>query len=68
MTVPPQPGLSAPEPYPGRYPYHGSVWHGTQAPWTVLPVDGDYQPRKSVWWSTEFPGGHEEERPDLHVT
>lgn len=68
ITIPPQPGYSPPEPYSVTYPDDGSIWYGTQGLWTVLPVDGDYQPRKSLWWSTNFPGGHEEERPDLHVT
>lgn len=67
VTIPPQPGMTAPEPYPPTYPHPGSVWYGTERLWTVLPVDAKYEPRKSVWWSTNFPGGAEEERPNIHV-
>lgn len=68
VTIPPQPGFSPPEPWPAPYPHEGSVWYGNPGLWTVLERDGDYGPRKSVWWSANFPGGAEEERPDLHVT
>ncbi len=67
VTIPPQPGFSPPEPWPDTYPHEGSVWYGNPGLWTVLETDGDYGPRKSVWWSANFPGGAEEERPDLHV-
>ncbi|MFP3882849.1 MAG: hypothetical protein ACLFRT_07345 [Actinomycetota bacterium] len=68
VTIPPQPGFSPPEPWPATYPHDGSVWYGSPGLWTVLETDGDYGPRKSVWWSANFPGGAKEERPDLHVT
>ncbi len=45
----------------------GSVWHGTDDLWTSLPVSGKYLPRKSVWWSANFPGGGVEEVPDIRV-
>lgn len=68
VTIPPQPGFSPPEPWAATYPHEGSVWYGDEELWTVLETDGTYGPRKSVWWSANFPGGAEEERPDLHVT
>lgn len=68
VTIPPQPGFSPPEPWPDTYPHEGSVWYGNPGLWTVLETDGDYGPRKSVWWSANFPGGAEETWPDLHVT
>lgn len=82
VTMPPEPGLEvsapddvvyteafpAPEPYPHRYPRDGMVWYGTEDLWTALPVDGDYVARKSVWWSTNFPGGMVEEQPEVWVT
>jgi hypothetical protein len=58
----------APDPWPRHYPHEGSVWYGSEGLWTALPVDGEYLPRKSVWWSVDFPGGMVEERPDVSVT
>jgi hypothetical protein len=46
----------------------GHRWYGSDRLWTVLPVDGGHGERKSVWWSTAFPGGDEEERPPIAVT
>ena len=46
----------------------GDVWFGTDALFTVLPADGSTSQRKSVWWSSEFPGGSEEEQPPITVT
>lgn len=43
------------------------VWYGTPELWTVLPEDGQYRPRKSVWWSVSFPGGRVEQQPDITV-
>lgn len=68
VTIPPQPGFSPPEPWADTYPYDGSVWYGDEELWTVLETDGTYGPRKSVWWSVNFPGGAQEARPELHVT
>jgi hypothetical protein len=42
-----------------------SVWYGSNDLWTVLPLDGSYQPRKSVWWSAKFPGGGIESDPEI---
>ncbi len=81
-TIPPQPGLvttesedvtysenfPAPDPWPAEYPHAGMVWYGTPELWTALAVDGDHGIRKSVWWSANFPGGIEEEQPEVFVT
>ncbi len=66
VTIPPQPGLAPPVGYPAT-PAFG-VWFGTEELWTVLEVDGNYRPRKTVLWSINFPGGAEEERPRVDVT
>lgn len=68
VTIPPEPGLVAPPPYPADYPDESFVWFGTEDLWTALALDGRHGPRKGVWWSANFPGGAEEERPDLDVT
>jgi hypothetical protein len=67
VTVPPNPGFTPPDshrPTPGE----GRVWYGSDALWTVLETDGSHGPRKSVWWSANFPGGTVEERPEITVT
>ncbi len=56
-----------PAPYPEQ-PTSGRVWYGTAELWTVLDVDGDYLPRKSVWWSEHFEGGHREPDPQITVS
>ena len=58
----------APDPYPRQYPHEGMVWYGSEDLWTALPVDGEYEARKSVWWSANFPGGTVEEQPEVWVT
>lgn len=77
VTRPPTPGFEPPDGYPaepsdqahaGPPSSDRSVWYGTEELWTVLPVDGAYGQRKSVWWSTAFPGGNEEGRPQIDVT
>lgn len=82
ITIPPQPGLEAskpdksvystpfpaPDPYPSEYPHEGMVWYGSEDLWTALPADGEYGVRKSVWWSTNYPGGTVEERPEVWAT
>lgn len=54
--------------YPTEYPDDGHVWYGSGGLWTELPVDGLYDERKTVFWSTNFSGGTVEENPDLTVT
>ncbi len=65
-TRPLQPGLTVPPSHPDT-PVFG-VWYGTDELWTVLQADAGYLPRKSVWWSRRFPGGVEEEQPEITVT
>ncbi len=70
VTLPGE-GLAAPRPFPVNPSVKGTndlAWYGSGSLWTVLPVDGVYVPRKSVWWSTRFPGGRQEERPEISVT
>jgi hypothetical protein len=58
-----------PAPYAAEAPYdEDRRWYGTDELWTVLDADGDYGPRKSVWWSENFPGGQVEEQPPITVT
>jgi hypothetical protein len=65
-TRPPVPGLSAPDGWPAHPP--SGVWYGTPGLWTQLPSDGSSPThRKSVWWSADFPGGGEEEKPEVSV-
>jgi hypothetical protein len=68
VTLPTPGDFVPPAPYPATYPSQDFVWYGEAGLWTVLDPDGGYQPRKSVWWSEQFPGGDVEERPALHVT
>ena len=81
VTIPPQPGFVATEPegltysedyratgWPSEYPHEGMVWYGSEKLWTALAIDGNHTPRKSVWWSVNFPGGGVEEQPDVSVT
>lgn len=57
-----------PAPYPEQPASDGGVWYGSSELWTVLDADGDYLPRKSVWWSEHFEGGHREPEPEISVT
>lgn len=66
ITQPTEPGLDVPDGWPER-PSSG-LWYGTADLWTVLPADGRHVPRKSVWWSANFPGGSVEPTPDIAVT
>jgi len=82
VTIPPQPGFvasepekvtysehfPAPDPWPSEYPHEGMVWYGSEELWTALAIDGDHSPRKSVWWSDNFPGGVVEGEPEVWVT
>jgi hypothetical protein len=63
----PNPDFSPPPGYP-QDAEPGQAWFGSPGLWTVLPVDGAYGHRKSVWWSEHFPGGSEEEQPPITVT
>lgn len=68
VTIPSPGAFVPPEPYPAIYPDADFVWYGNAGLWTVLNPAGDYQLRKSVWWSENFPDGDVEERPPLQVT
>lgn len=60
--------FTPPAPYPQDPVGDGQAWYGTEDLWTVLPLDGEYGSRKSVWWSTHFAGGQAERQPDITVT
>jgi len=66
VTVP-EVGFVPPGPWPRSPEHRDSAWYGTPRLWTVLPHDGGYQPRKSVWWSADFGGGSLEPEPDITV-
>ncbi|HZD22202.1 MAG TPA: hypothetical protein VE569_02200 [Acidimicrobiia bacterium] len=82
VTIPPQPGFvatepedvtysenfPAPDPWPREFPGEDMVWYGTAELWTALDVNGNHSPRKSVWWSVNFPGGIVEGEPEVWVT
>ncbi len=69
VTLPGNPPMTPPDPYNPEPSTSGDAWYGTAKLWTVLPVDGDYAtPRKSVWWSTNFPGGAIEGSPEIPTT
>ena len=62
LTIPPQPGLIPPEPYPPEAPaLYQAVWYGTSALWTMLDPDGEVWAglpvangvlgQKWIWWS-----------------
>ncbi len=68
ITIPSQPGFVPPDPHPSSPSILGGIWYGDAELWTVLPRDGRWSPRMSVWWSADFGGGAVEERPDVSVT
>jgi hypothetical protein len=64
VTVPPQPGLVPPEPYPPEPPFD-QVWYGTPELWTTLDPNGavwsdllvaedGHVGDKTFWWSENF--------------
>jgi len=69
-NVPNPPGFVPPKGYPSEPSIEGWLWYGTEDPWTALPFGPQlsYSPRKSVFWSINFPGGGEEETPPISVT
>lgn len=60
--------LVAPEGYPETPADPDLVWFGTAELWTVLPADGNYELRKSIWWSADFEGPATEPMPEISVT
>ncbi len=67
VTDPDAGGFVPPEPWPSTPSVPDAVWYGTEELWTILELEG-HNPRKSVWWSVNFPGGSEEGQPPLEVT
>ena len=67
MQTTPAEEFVPPEPYSPSRVADGLAWHGTDELWTALSTDGNHSPRKSVWWSKNFPGGAVEERPTILV-
>lgn len=68
LTIPPQPGLVPPEPYPSQAPeLYQAVWYGTSALWTMLDPEGEVWSgipqvhggmigEKTIWWSDLYNG------------
>jgi hypothetical protein len=78
LTIPPQPGLIPPEPYPPEAPaLYQAVWYGTSRLWTMLdpegevwaglPVDDGVLGQKWIWWS-DASSGAAESMPPITVT
>ena len=44
------------------------TWHGSERLFTPFNADGSYFLRKTVFWSSDFPGGGVEERPAVDIT
>ena len=79
LTIPPQPGLIPPEPYPSEAPIlYDAVWYGTSALWTMLDPDGEVWAglpvddggfgQKWIWWSDAASGPAEPIPPPIIVT
>jgi hypothetical protein len=66
VTQPPAEPFVPPEPWAAEASIPGGVWFGDHDLWTVLDTGG-YVPRKSVWWSVNFPGGGVEPVPEIAV-
>lgn len=66
VTVPVDGAFVAPDPWAPDAPHEGAAWFGSDDLWTIIDIDG-HTPRKSVWWSANFPGGAVEERPAIAV-
>lgn len=71
VTQPPDPAFVPPSPYPAEPPGEDRFWHGTETPWTALPVDGTWQQllygEKVFWWREGYVW-NEEPQPELTVT
>lgn len=67
VTRPTAAGHTPPDTHPRLPVDPASRWYGTDALFTPLALDASHAPRKSVWWSTAFPGGGIEERPPISV-
>lgn len=56
-----------PDPYVPSRAEDGMVWYGANELWTVLRLDGEHSPRKSVWWSENYGDPGLEPSPDITV-
>ena len=56
-----------PDPYLPSRAEDGMAWHGTKDLWTVLMLDGDHSPRKSVWWSKRYTDSGLDPSPGIMV-
>ena len=83
VTVPPQPGLVPPDPYPPEPPSSfGAVWYGTPGLWTTLDLNGQVWRGlpvgedgsvgdKLLWWSENYSTAKSEDfsgKADITVT
>ena len=68
ITIPIEPRFVPMDPHHAERSMEGLVWYGSDDLWTLISTDGSYSPRKSVWWSQNFPGGEIENTPDIDVT
>lgn len=68
VTDPDSMAFQAPTGFPTVPSDSDAVWFGTPTLWTVMPTDGSYEVRKSVWWSVDFEGGAAEPMPEITVT
>lgn len=68
VTIPSEPGFVPQDTDQAEPSIDDRVWYGSEDLWTVLSTDGSYPPRKSVWWSQDFPGGRLENTPPIEVT
>lgn len=67
VTAPPDPAFVPPDPWPASPTSAEFAWYGSDALWTVVDATGGDVQNKSVWWSAKFPGGGEEEAPEIAV-
>ncbi|HUP17190.1 MAG TPA: hypothetical protein VM848_14210 [Acidimicrobiia bacterium] len=68
VTIPTEPRFVPMDPRHAERSMEGLVWYGSDDFWTPISTDGSCSPRKSVWWSQNFPGGEIENTPDIEVT
>lgn len=71
-TKPLNPPFAPPPPYSPNAPFAGEFWYGTEALWTLLPSDGDWQglphspsgyTQKVFWWRKGYSWTAEPEPP-----
>jgi hypothetical protein len=78
VTVPQNPVFVPPEPYSSTSPFPDYFWYGTNALWTLVPVDGmwsglggppgEYGYGQKVFWWREGYIWNEEPQPQIEVT